>query len=46
MPLPCVSRPSVLSHEVGAIVKVIFENSCLNDDEKVLLCRFCGDVGA
>jgi deoxyribose-phosphate aldolase len=33
-------------HEVGAIVKVIFENCYLNDDQKVRLCRICGEVGA
>ena len=34
------------AHDGGAIVKVIFENCFLNDDQKVRLCRICGDVGA
>jgi deoxyribose-phosphate aldolase len=33
-------------HEGGAIVKVIFENCYLNDDQKVRLCQICGEVGA
>jgi deoxyribose-phosphate aldolase len=34
------------AHEGGAIVKVIFENCYLNDEQKMRLCRICGDVGA
>jgi deoxyribose-phosphate aldolase len=34
------------AHDGGAIVKVIFENCYLSDDQKVKLCRVCGDVGA
>jgi len=30
----------------GAIVKVIFENCYLNDDQKKRLCQICGEVGA
>ena len=33
-------------HAGGAIVKVIFENCYLNDEQKVRLCQICGDVGA
>jgi deoxyribose-phosphate aldolase len=33
-------------HDRGAIVKVIFENCYLNDDQKVRLCRICGEIGA
>ena len=33
-------------HDRGTIVKVIFENCYLNDDQKVRLCRICGEVGA
>ena len=29
-----------------AIVKVIFENCFLNDDQKIRLCKICGEVGA
>jgi deoxyribose-phosphate aldolase len=34
------------AHEGGAIVKVIFENCYLNDEQKMRLCRICGDVNA
>lgn len=34
------------AHERDAIVKVIFENCYLNDDQKIRLCRICGKVGA
>ena len=34
------------SHDGGAIVKVIFENCYLNDEQKLRLCQICGDVGA
>jgi deoxyribose-phosphate aldolase len=34
------------AHDGGAIVKVIFENCYLNDDQKVRLCEICGEVGA
>src|SRR5215831_8613782 len=34
------------AHDAGAIVKVIFENCYLNDDQKIRLCHICGDVGA
>lgn len=35
-----------VAHDDGAIVKVIFENCYLNDDQKVRLCRICGEVNA
>jgi deoxyribose-phosphate aldolase len=34
------------AHARTAIVKVIFENCYLNDDQKLRLCEICGDVGA
>ena len=34
------------AHDGGAIVKVIFENCYLNDEQKVRLCRICGELGA
>jgi deoxyribose-phosphate aldolase len=34
------------AHDRGAIVKVIFENCYLTDDQKVRLCTICGQVGA
>jgi deoxyribose-phosphate aldolase len=33
-------------HDGGAIVKVIFENCYLTDDQKVRLCKICGEVSA
>jgi deoxyribose-phosphate aldolase len=35
-----------VAHAGGALVKVIFENCYLTDDQKVRLCRVCGEVGA
>ena len=35
-----------IAHDGGAIVKVIFENCYLTDDQKVRLCQICGEVGA
>jgi deoxyribose-phosphate aldolase len=34
------------AHARGAIVKVIFENCYLTDDQKVRLCEICGEVRA
>jgi deoxyribose-phosphate aldolase len=34
------------AHRRRAIVKVIFENSFLQDEHKETLCRICGEVGA
>ena len=34
------------AHARDALVKVIFENCYLNDDQKVRLCHICGEVGA
>ena len=35
-----------VAHQGKAIVKVIFENSCLADEHKIELCKICGDVNA
>ena len=35
-----------LTHAAGARIKVIFENFYLVDDEKIRLCRICGEIGA
>jgi deoxyribose-phosphate aldolase len=35
-----------LSHQAGAIVKVIFENCYLQDRHKIRLCEICADAGA
>lgn len=34
------------THTAGARIKVIVENFYLADDEKIRLCRICGEVGA
>jgi deoxyribose-phosphate aldolase len=41
-----IEAVSKAAHDRGAIVKVIFENCYLNDDQKVRLCQICGEVGA
>lgn len=33
-------------HDYSQRVKVIFENCYLNDDQKIRLCKICGEVGA
>jgi deoxyribose-phosphate aldolase len=35
-----------LTHARGGLVKVIFENCYLADDQKIKLCEICGEVGA
>jgi deoxyribose-phosphate aldolase len=35
-----------IAHAHGAIVKVIFENCYLNDEQKAKLCAICGEVNA
>ncbi len=35
-----------IAHERNAIVKVIFENCFLHDEQKQRLCILCGEVGA
>lgn len=35
-----------VAHKGSAVVKVIFENCYLNDEQKLMLCRICGEVGA
>jgi deoxyribose-phosphate aldolase len=34
------------AHAAGALVKVIFENSFLQEEHKLALCRICGELGA
>jgi len=33
------------THQGGGLIKVIFENCFLNDDQKIRLCEICGEVG-
>jgi deoxyribose-phosphate aldolase len=35
-----------VTHERGQKVKVIFENAYLNDEQKIRLCEFCGELQA
>lgn len=35
-----------VAHDRGALVKVIFENCYLDDEQKARLCRICGDLKA
>lgn len=35
-----------VTHGAGQKVKVIFENCYLNDEQKIMLCRICGEAGA
>ncbi|WP_119070980.1 deoxyribose-phosphate aldolase [Aggregatilinea lenta] len=34
-----------VTHAAGQKVKVIFENCYLNDDQKIMLCKICGEIG-
>ncbi len=34
-----------LTHAAGQKNKIIFENCHLNDDQKIRLCRICGEIG-
>lgn len=34
-----------LTHAAGQKVKVIFENCYLDDEQKIMLCHICGDLG-
>ena len=35
-----------VAHDAGQRVKVIFENCYLSDDQKIRLCKICGEIGA
>jgi deoxyribose-phosphate aldolase len=35
-----------VTHAAGQMVKVIFENCYLNNDQKIRLCEICGELGA
>jgi deoxyribose-phosphate aldolase len=41
-----IAAVTKVAHDGGSIVKVIFENCFLNDDQKIRLCKICGEVGA
>lgn len=33
------------THAAGQKIKVIFENSYLDDEQKIMLCKICGEIG-
>ncbi len=41
-----ISAVIEIAHAQASFVKVIFENCYLNDEQKIMLCRLCGDLGA
>jgi deoxyribose-phosphate aldolase len=41
-----IAAVTQVAHQNRAIVKVIFENCYLNDEQKVKLCQICADCGA
>jgi deoxyribose-phosphate aldolase len=41
-----IAAVTKVAHDAGGIVKVIFENCYLNDEQKVRLCQICGEVEA
>ncbi len=40
-----IAEVTQLTHQRGAKVKVIFENCYLNTEQKIALCRICGEIG-
>jgi deoxyribose-phosphate aldolase len=34
-----------VTHAAGQKIKIIFENCYLNNDQKILLCQICGEIG-
>ena len=36
---------TAITHAAGQRIKIIFENCYLNDDQKIMLCKICGDSG-
>ncbi len=40
-----IAAVTAVTHDAGALLKVIFENAYLNDEQKVRLCEVCGAIG-
>ena len=40
-----IAAVTEVTHAGGAIVKVIFENCYLSDEQKIRLCAICGEIG-
>jgi len=40
-----IEAVTAVTHAAGQKIKVIFENCYLNDDQKIMLCRICGEIG-
>lgn len=34
-----------VTHAAGQKIKIIFENCYLDDDQKIMLCKICGEIG-
>lgn len=34
-----------LTHAAGQKIKIIFENCYLDDEQKIMLCKICGEIG-
>lgn len=40
-----IEAVTAVTHAAGQKIKVIFENCYLSDDQKIMLCRICGEIG-
>ncbi len=40
-----IEAVTAVTHAAGQKIKVIFENCYLNDEQKIMLCRICGEIG-
>ncbi|NPV68362.1 MAG: deoxyribose-phosphate aldolase [Anaerolineae bacterium] len=40
-----IEAVTAVTHAAGQKIKVIFENCYLNDDQKIMLCQICGEIG-
>jgi len=40
-----IEAVAAVTHAAGQKIKVIFENCYLSDDQKIMLCRICGEIG-
>jgi deoxyribose-phosphate aldolase len=39
-----IAAVTEVAHDEGALIKVIFENAYLNENQKIALCEICGDL--
>jgi deoxyribose-phosphate aldolase len=40
-----IQAVTTATHDAGQKIKVIFENCYLNDEQKIRLCKICGEIG-